>query len=180
MSKVHALKIDPEHYKTIKDNTKNFEIRYNDRDYQVGDRLLLHEYDRNSHQFTKGEPIEVVITYLLADDKYLKPSYVCLGIRRTELTMEDEIEFLNREIKSLKRHYNDLIDTLSLEEIERIGRVANAAELAFTLYPVLLGASSADPRCPGPRAWVNTKELIEWADETLRNQMTSEEQSDGH
>ena len=43
--KVHELKILPEYYKAQKAGKKNFEIRKNDRDYKVGDKLVLKEYD---------------------------------------------------------------------------------------------------------------------------------------
>ena len=34
---LHNLKIEPKYFKQIKDNTKRYEIRLNDRDYKVGD-----------------------------------------------------------------------------------------------------------------------------------------------
>lgn len=41
----HMLKCHPEYFEAIKNGTKTFECRYNDRNYQVGDELLLREYD---------------------------------------------------------------------------------------------------------------------------------------
>ncbi|WP_444812245.1 DUF3850 domain-containing protein, partial [Streptococcus canis] len=34
-----------EYFEAIMDGTKTFECRYNDRDFKVGDELLLREYD---------------------------------------------------------------------------------------------------------------------------------------
>ncbi|VEF93151.1 Domain of Uncharacterised Function with PDB structure [Streptococcus pseudoporcinus] len=41
----HMLKCYPEYFEAIMDGTKTFEYRYNDRDFKVGDELLLREYD---------------------------------------------------------------------------------------------------------------------------------------
>ncbi len=39
----HELKIQPKYFNAVLMGTKNFEIRKNDRDYHVGDRLWLRE-----------------------------------------------------------------------------------------------------------------------------------------
>ncbi|GAY70610.1 hypothetical protein FMV2238Y02_03340 [Streptococcus canis] len=41
----HMLKCYPQYFKAVKDGTKPFECRYNDRDFKVGDELLLREYE---------------------------------------------------------------------------------------------------------------------------------------
>ncbi|HHL0747950.1 TPA: DUF3850 domain-containing protein, partial [Streptococcus agalactiae] len=41
----HLLNCYPEYFEAIMDGTKTFECRYNDRDFKVGDELLLREYD---------------------------------------------------------------------------------------------------------------------------------------
>lgn len=41
----HHLKCWPEYFAAIKDGTKTFEVRQADRDYCVGDVLILHEFE---------------------------------------------------------------------------------------------------------------------------------------
>lgn len=46
--KTHELKLDTKFFDDVKSGKKNFEIRKNDRDYQVGDILKLKAF-RNNH-----------------------------------------------------------------------------------------------------------------------------------
>lgn len=60
------------------DGTKTFECRYNDRDFKVGDELLLREYDPQ-----KGYTYRCIvrkIIYILSDFIGLKDGYVILGV----------------------------------------------------------------------------------------------------
>lgn len=41
---IHHLKIKPEFYQAVIEGRKPFEIRYNDRNFQVNDRVILEEY----------------------------------------------------------------------------------------------------------------------------------------
>lgn len=45
--RIHRLKTDPEVFEEVASGRKPFELRRADRDYQVGDVLELHEYDRS-------------------------------------------------------------------------------------------------------------------------------------
>lgn len=75
--KTHELKILPKYFKDVVDGYKKFELRKNDRDFQIGDSLLLKEFDGD---YT-GESIQVVITYILFGGDYgLDKDYVILGI----------------------------------------------------------------------------------------------------
>ncbi|HBD0694848.1 TPA: DUF3850 domain-containing protein, partial [Enterococcus faecalis] len=40
---IHTLKIETEFFKAVKERRKTFEIRKNDRNFQVGDILILEE-----------------------------------------------------------------------------------------------------------------------------------------
>lgn len=77
MKAKHELKIDQEYFKAVKDGKKKFEIRKNDRDYKVGDILVMLEYDKYYEAFT-GEKITVEISYLTGYAQ--QDGYLVLGI----------------------------------------------------------------------------------------------------
>lgn len=75
---VHKLKIKTQYFEDVKNGRKTFELRKNDRDFKVGDTLLLEEYNGG---YT-GRFIKVIITYLLKGGNYgLDKDYVILGIK---------------------------------------------------------------------------------------------------
>ena len=81
----HALKVWPDYYPRIADGSKPFEIRYDDRGFQVGDVLHLREYAPGPDEYT-GRSVRAVITYRIGNDTIpfgtaaLKPGYCVLGI----------------------------------------------------------------------------------------------------
>lgn len=76
--KTHHLKMWPVYFAQTKLGNKNFEIRKNDRDFHVGDVLILEEFDITSKKYT-GNTISVVVTYTTffgcAD------GYIVMGVR---------------------------------------------------------------------------------------------------
>lgn len=66
-------------------NNKSFEIRYNDRDYQIGDHVRFHVVDENDTSIELEHPLndlEYVITYLTDWQEALRPGWVVLNIQR--------------------------------------------------------------------------------------------------
>lgn len=59
----HELKILPKYYNDVVTGAKNFELRKNDRNFQVGDILVLKEW---SGDYT-GNEIEAEVKYILQD-----------------------------------------------------------------------------------------------------------------
>lgn len=51
----HELKTLPEMYDDIICGVKNFEVRRNDRDFAVGDTLVLYEYDPDARRVDENQ-----------------------------------------------------------------------------------------------------------------------------
>ena len=76
--KKHDLKLLSKYYSAVVSGAKKFEARYNDRDYKVGDILLLREFD--GLQYT-GRKTYVKVTYVLHGGAYgIAEGYVILSI----------------------------------------------------------------------------------------------------
>lgn len=74
--KTHELKILPEYFKAVVSGIKRFEIRKNDRGYNVGDILRLNEYENGKYT---GNVHVVEITYIT--DYAQQDNFVVLGIK---------------------------------------------------------------------------------------------------
>lgn len=73
----HKLKIMPEYFSDVCTGKKSFEIRKNDRDFRVGDMLLLCEYLPDKKEFT-GRVVDRKVTYIT--DYAQKENYVVMAI----------------------------------------------------------------------------------------------------
>lgn len=76
---VHTLKTVNPYFEDVLNQHKMFEVRKNDRDFQVGDFLILQEYDSKREVYL-GRKIKCVITYILNDESVCKKGFVVLGI----------------------------------------------------------------------------------------------------
>jgi len=78
--KGHDLKICPKYFDDVKRNKKQFEIRKDDRNYQVGDLITLREWDNG--QYTGREIKNIPIRYILRNvpEYGLKEGYCILGL----------------------------------------------------------------------------------------------------
>lgn len=86
----HVLKTDPAVFQDVLDGKKTFEIRFNDRGYQVGDLVVLKETKFTGQQMKSGEPlvytgreIQKRISYVLSGYG-LQEDWVILGIQDIE------------------------------------------------------------------------------------------------
>lgn len=73
--RIHELKIIEPYFGDVAFGSKNFEIRKNDRDFKVGDILILRKWD--GEKFT-GAETRREITYIT--DYEQKPGYVVMAI----------------------------------------------------------------------------------------------------
>lgn len=85
--KEHVLKTDHVVFQDVLDGNKTFEIRFNDRGYQVGDLVILKETEFTGEQMKSGQPlvytgreIQKRISYVLSGYG-LHEGWVILGIQ---------------------------------------------------------------------------------------------------
>lgn len=84
----HELKIKPEYFEAVRSGQKTFELRKNDRNYQVGDLLTLREWDGT--QYT-GRSVHRRIAYTLDPGVVMacEPGYLVLGLEAVDCEQED-------------------------------------------------------------------------------------------
>ena len=75
---VHELKCWKQFYAEVEAGRKTFEIRWNDRDYCVGDVLLLKEWDHLADGYT-GRELRRTVTYIT--DWEQKRGFVVMGLK---------------------------------------------------------------------------------------------------
>ena len=95
MMREHILKIWPNAFAAVKDGTKRFEWRLDDRGFEVGDVLVLREWDpterrfvdscgRHSQYFEYSE-LRVRVTYIARGMHGIPPNYCIMSIELVEL-----------------------------------------------------------------------------------------------
>jgi len=88
--KTHDLKIVEPYTTAVRSGAKKFEIRKNDRDFRVGDILILNPFDKRKNKYIEGEghydinalPIIRRISYMT--DYEQKEEYVVLSLQHLD------------------------------------------------------------------------------------------------
>lgn len=101
MGKLHTKKIQHKYFEDILKKGKKFEIRKNDCDYQVGDFVILAEYDGEKPM---NNSVLVEITYVLKDiTQYgLDKDYCIFGFVERWLSLEGMEEERSEKLKVIK------------------------------------------------------------------------------
>ena len=88
MPKVHHVKSWPQYFVRIKEGQRTHDLRRNDRDFQVGDTMVLAEFDPQAQNYT-GQTCEVEITSMTSmsqpcavSSEALDPAFCILSIKR--------------------------------------------------------------------------------------------------
>ncbi len=76
-ARTHDLKTVAPYFGLLREGVKDFDIRFDDRDFLVDDILNLQEY--KYEEFT-GECVQKRIKYILRKFKGLQTGYVVLGL----------------------------------------------------------------------------------------------------
>ena len=69
--KTHELKTDPIVFQDMWIGSKTFDIRFNDRDFSVGDRTIQKETKYSSKEMENGEPLEYTGREIIVDINYI-------------------------------------------------------------------------------------------------------------
>lgn len=81
--KTHGLKTIPEFFEHVCSGAKRFEIRLNDRDFKVNDRVILFEYDNITERYTgrvcPNDGVTFRISYITSFEQVGR--YVVFGIQ---------------------------------------------------------------------------------------------------
>ncbi len=87
ISKTHELKTDPLVFDDSFNNKKLFELRFNDRDFNVGDTLVLKETKFSGIEMKNGKPliytnriIHQKVNYILSGGYGLMDGWVIIGV----------------------------------------------------------------------------------------------------
>lgn len=98
MMRTHEVTTSVEHFKAIEAGIKCFDIRKNDRDYQVDDILLIQAHDGAA---LTGETISRQINYMTDDDQ--RKGYIVMGLKTIPYSFKDYIA-LNPKEQAVFQH----------------------------------------------------------------------------
>lgn len=79
--KTHSLKTWPEPFSALLRGEKPYELRKNDRNYQVGDVLFLREWDPATESYTSRMVFRAVCGITRGGQLGLSKDYCILGLR---------------------------------------------------------------------------------------------------
>ncbi|WP_080720041.1 DUF3850 domain-containing protein [Lysinibacillus sphaericus] len=122
---VHELKILPKYFEPVADGIKTFEIRKDDRGYQVGDLLLMKEHENGA--FT-GKAVLKEVTYLTTD--YQQTNYVTLAIKDPNFDVLDN-EFGYNKAACIYMGYEPIwvLEVATDEDLEESISAVDAADV---------------------------------------------------
>lgn len=86
---LHALKTEQEFFALVSKTSKTFDVRKNDRPFQVNDDICLQEWDKEKKTYT-GSEWHGKISYILNDERFCKKGYVVLAIKPKEIKVENK------------------------------------------------------------------------------------------
>ena len=78
--RIHELKIWPDSFQEVEAGTKPFDVRENTSNFQVGDALVLREYEPATGEYT-GRTTDRWVSYLLPGGAFgVEPGWCVLGL----------------------------------------------------------------------------------------------------
>jgi hypothetical protein len=96
--RIHELKTWTDLYPAIESNAKRVEIRFNDRDFEAGDLLLLREYDPKEELHT-GRSCWRRVTHVLQGGRFgIESLYVAMSL---EVVDPGEFTFMHEDRREI-------------------------------------------------------------------------------
>lgn len=140
----HELKTWPEYFRALADGSKTFEIRKDDRGFDVGHRLRLREWSPHSGGRYTGREEHRTITYVLRGFGAVEAGYVVLGLAAIDAA-PPSLPNVTVNIERLRARLREMAQ----EQHTRQQAVYGAADIrdAVEREDVLLSAAAALP-CP--------------------------------
>lgn len=150
-AQTHELKTWPEYFEAIVSGEKTFELRKDDRDFQVGDALLLREWDPITREYT-GKSTRRGVSYILRNAWFgIADGYVVLSLSQPMpeaaaqgwklVPVEPTRDMLNAAID---------VDSFKLGDISPLGFRCSPQQLFEKCYASMLSASPAAPEGAKP------------------------------
>lgn len=151
--KKHELKIWGVFFNAVVNGRKTFELRIMDRDYKVGDFILLREWDKNLNDYT-GRQCNVFITYIYESTDFMREGYGVLGFKLvdkiseiTELNSLRELQSDEHDIENFISNYLEMKNQIMtdkyfrdhlIEEIERTRNFSTDPKIRDILSTIMM------------------------------------------
>ena len=117
---IHELTILPKYFEDVAHQKKTFEIRKNDRNYNVGDTLILKEWYRGKYT---GREVKRTVSYIYYGDGCygLSDEYVVMAIRGARVVLDENLCKMDGEpmdIDKAVEHYEGTLGALKGIDLE--------------------------------------------------------------
>jgi hypothetical protein len=101
---LHELKLAQPYYNQVKNESKRFEVRKNDRDFKISDHLLLREW--SEVEGYSGNYLICEVLTILENENYCKRGYIIMSI---SLLCVCGVDLGKRECYNLRCYFKILI-----------------------------------------------------------------------
>ncbi len=119
----HDLKIWPGYFAAVLDESKTFELRFNDRNYKIGDTLRLREYKPGVKDFTGRETTRTV-TYIVTsiDSPAIAPGWCILGLQAPAVMTRTHTPSVQDTIDCIRQLADNVRKESAIRQYKRIDK----------------------------------------------------------
>ncbi len=128
-SVTHDLKVWSSYFESLLDGTKNFEVRFNDRDFKSGHYLRLREWLNNEYT---GRELTKRVTYVLQGGVFgLETGYVALALAAKQSELATLLQQQEAELATLRG-----VPVVVSERLRQIGHQMRTQDNRCTANPI--------------------------------------------